>query len=293
MPDEPKKPETKEPETKPVTAAVDEEKLAAAIAKGLSADRAAREEALKAERPATSAPAPLPPIEDVSDDDIEAAREAGDKTKVRELTAKQRKAMQAKLERETDAKLAIGVAAINQLSEQSVAGDPWFKKYEREVRSAMAEWQARNPGAIATADHWKAALRLIKGDHTDDIQKETREETIRQQREASAPAAPGGDRTPASEPEEKEYKNLTEAFGPGFEARFREKQRTVGTRTEDEEVRMMDRWFRNKMPNNFAARDEKGNPTKHKPVETAKDYIKEAQEIDKIAAEDPSLGLGS
>lgn len=290
MPDEVKvTPENKET-PKPVTAAVDEEKLAAAIAKGLSADRAARDEALKADRtapPVVTAPAPLPPIEDVSDDEIEAAREAGDKSRVRELTAKQRKAMQTRLERETDAKLAIGVAAINQLSEQVVANDPWFKKYEREVRGAMDEFRTRNPGVIVTAEHWKAALRLVKGDHTDEIQKETREETIRQQREASAPATPGSDRTPAGEPEEKEYKNLVEAFGPGFEARFREKQRTVGTRTEDEEVRMMDRWFRNKMPVDPTTKQ------KHKPIETAKDYIKEAQEMEKIAAEDPSLGLGS
>lgn len=281
------------PEVKAEAPVINEDKLAASIAKGVAESiKAARAQDAPTQAPVTAAispaaPAPLPQM--VSDDEIDAAIEAGDKAKVRELRQRQRLAQDAHRRRELETTLAPGLAAINQLSESEVKADPYFKKYEKEVRQLISEVPN---GQIVTAQMWREALNMVKGRHADEIAEEKYEERVRQQREAAAAPAPAG-RAPLAAPEEKELETLTEAFGAGFKARFAEKQRTVGGRSEDAEVAEFDKWFRAKMPQDHVNVDDKGRPTKFKRIETVKDYIKEAREIEAIAAEDPSLGLGS
>lgn len=280
--------ETK-PEIKPEAAAIDTDKLTSGIVNGIVKGLGElRAQDAPAPQPVYTAPAA---IADVDDADIDAAIEAGDKAKANALRKQQRLAMQQKMEREVDARLAQGARAIGQLSEQSVATDPHFKKYEKEIRAEMDAFKRVNPNALVTSEHWNAALNLVRGRHANELEKEAAEAAIRQQRDASAaPVAAKAEIEPETEPEPT---TLVEAFGAGFQARFKEKQRAVGVRSEDEEVRQFDRWFRNKMPNNFQDRDDKGRPTKFKPVETVADYIKEARELEKIREEDPSFGLGS
>jgi hypothetical protein len=285
MPDEEVKTEPKV-ETPPAAPAIDNDKLAAGIAdgviKGMKALRETEQQPVVVDRPAA--------IVDVDPDEIEAAREAGDKEKVRNLTRQQRLADQQRYERSVEEQIGQGRAAIGQLAEQAVANDTYFKKYEGEVRKAMADFVRQNPKALVTPEHWKAALRLVKGDHADDIAREAVETSKRQARDDSpAPGAPGGGRDIAP-PDDREPTTLAEEFGPAFQQRFKEKQRAVGTRSEDEEVRQFDRAFRAKMPNEIGA---DGKATKRKPVETVAGYLAERREIQKIAEEDPSLGLGS
>lgn len=282
------KPETKVEDPKPVIAAapaLDEDKIGAAIAKGLSAERREREEAERAAPPPPRISA-LPPIEDVSDEEIEIAREAGDRAKVIALTRKQRLADQARYERSVDQRMSVGVQTLSELAEQSVSNDPFFKKYEREVRQKIGEFRAANPNALAGPDIWKAALDLVVGTHRLDIQRESREEAIRQARDpAPAAAAPTGGRNIEAEPEEPT--TLDEELGTGFKKVFEIKQRSVRGRTHDEEVRLMDAVFREKMP------IDPDTKKRRAPADTVADYLKERREMQKIAEEDPSFGLGS
>lgn len=289
MADEPTKVETPPAAETPV---INEDKLAASIAKGVAESiKAARQSDAPQEAAVTNPPvAALPPLpQGPSDDDIDAAIEAGDKTRARDLRKQQRLAEQARLNREVDQKIAPGLHAINQLSENEVKGDPYFKRYEKEIRSLIGQLPQ---GTLVTGEHWRHALNMVKGNHTDEIAEERYEERVRAAREQAAAPAPAGRGTLAA-PAEPEMETLEDAFGAGFKQRLDMKKRAVGGRSDDEEVRLFDAHFRSKMPRNFMALDEKGQPTKFAKIETAKGYIAEALEIQKIAEEDPSLGLGS
>lgn len=287
MPDEAKE-ATIETAPKEAAPSLNEDKLAIAISKGIGEQL--KDVLAERSRPDRAAgpppPAALPP--DVSDEDIDAAIDAGDKVRANDLRRKQRLAAQARLNREVDERYAPALAAINQLSEASVASDPAFKRYEKEVRGLIAQVPQ---GTALTAEHWRSALNMVKGQHADELAEERYEERVRQQREQSA--APAPTRAATSAPEEPEMNTLTEAFGASFKESFKKKAQAVGGRSEDEEVRTFDKWFREKMPRDFSKLDEKGQPTKFTKVETVKSFINEALEMQKLAEEDPSLGLGS
>lgn len=281
---EPRAEAAKAPETVPVSVVADIGKsIAEQMTKSLAEIR--REEQ---ERSAASAPVQAPvqaPIDDVSDEQIEQAAAEG--KGLAALLRKRELANRERWRREADASIAQGSEAISQLGIQVISAKQHFKKYEKEIRAQVEQLKRNYPGVLIQPAHWENAYTFVVGQHAEEIVAQTREEAIRAARDpAPAQAAPAGTRS-APEPEA-EPATLSEALGRGFQDAFQMKQRKVGARSEDAEVQLLDRAYRAVMQKHCPAiaKDEKRYK---KPVA---DYLQERKEMQQLAEEDPSLGLG-
>ena len=186
-----------------------------------------------------------------------------------------------------------GKAILGELSMSEIKSKPYFKKYEQAIKARMDLFKKANPGAMITPGHWQTAYNLEIGERIDEISAANREADIRATREAAEAAANAPAVGRADSPPEEEPTTLLEEFGgknSGWAARFGEKSKRYGNRTEDEEVRMFDSAFRAKMPDTINA---EGKKIKARPISNAKDFIAERRELAKIQEEDPSFGLGS
>lgn len=221
---------------------VDSSKLGEAIAAGLAKSLP---EAMRASQPERTEAPPLrpapPAIQDVDDEEIFAAVEAGDKTKAAQLRRKQREADRERIRREDLSPILTGGrAAIGQLAELEVKDLPHYKTYQKEIRAQIEKFKAANPEAMVTPDIFKAAYTYVVGEHADEIASAAAETAIRKSKEPDPALTPGG-RGGLAEEEEVEPKTLTEALGSDWKEQWKRKSRAPGVRgrTEDEEMNRM------------------------------------------------------
>lgn len=234
MPDDDKQPEsTPAPEPTP-KGGIDEEKLASAIAKGLSTQLAELREQ-PSPSPISAAPA-LPAIEEVNEEDIARAIREGDDAKASQLLRKARAADRLRAERNLQPALAQGAAAISSMAQSMAARDlPHYAEFRKEIDSEIDKFKANNPGVMITTDHYRIAHNMVVGANADKIAQRAREEAIRQ-RDNPPTLEPSGNSRDISP---KEPLTLQDALVGDWKKDFREKQRSkdIGRRTDDEEMR--------------------------------------------------------
>ena len=252
----------------PVSPQIDEDKLGAAIAKGLAAERAAERQRELESQPVTRPVIQAAPTteHEPTPQEIAAAINAGEGEKVAALLEQRDRIRDARRVAQANASVAEGVAAIGELAEAAVANDPVYGKYKAEVRAEMAKLRQNFPQAVITASHWKEAVNVIAGRHRDDLINEAKESALRASREAPQDT-PVGSAGRGATSSSAEPATLHEAFGDGFTKIFNDKARAFGGRSEEEEVRRMG--YRGGL----------------------KEYFKERREMEAYAAEHPSLGL--
>lgn len=237
---------TKPTETPPASG-IDPEKLGAAVAAGL---RTALPEAMKplieeisggnirrnVEQPVRQA---APSYEDVSDDDIADAQIAGDKARLTALLRKRRQYDEGQRRAEIDRLAQAGGAAIGSVSAIAAERLPHYKgKYKKLIDEKVAAFRQNNPGVMVTPEHYKAAHDIVVGENIDEILASDREEVLRKAREPDPALEPTGVRG-TIEVVEKEPENLSEVLAGDWKREFRTKQRAVGGRSDDEELRKL------------------------------------------------------
>lgn len=145
-----------------------------------------------------------------------------------------------------------GGAAINAVTQATVLQDPIYKKYKKEVDAEIAKFRNANPSVILTPEHYGIVMKMVRADHFDDEKNEWLEETRRSAREAEEALLPNNSHV--EQKEEKEPTSLVEALDVPDWKLFKEKQRGVGGRTEDEELRKMG--FKKGLPDFLSTRKE-------------------------------------
>ena len=147
---------------------------------------------------------------------------------------------------------AQGTAAFDSVSRSQAESDPTYKRYKGEVDKELTQFKAANPGAILTPEHYKIATEIVRSRHIDEIVNERIEESRRSAREAEEALLPNNSHV--EQKEEKEPTSLVEALDVPDWKLFKEKQRGVGGRTEDEELRKMG--FKKGLPDFLSTRKE-------------------------------------
>jgi hypothetical protein len=164
---------------------------------------------------------------------------ANDTKEVTRLLKQQRAADRQRNEQEISRITQAGGAAIGSIAQLSADRLPYYSgKYKKLIDERMATFRDNNPGAILTPEHWKAAHDLVVGENISDIQAADREEAIRKSREPDPALIPSGGRSEIEETE-KEPENLAQVLGGDWKKEFRVKQRAVGGRSDDEELRKL------------------------------------------------------
>lgn len=233
-------PEDKKPaEASPATPPVDQGKLAAEIVEGLSKGLQPLVERMSSNQ--RSVPATPVHSEAVvarpTEEQLAEALIDGNKAEYARLLKLQRAADEQERQRELGVIRSQGGAALGSAAKQLAATNlKYYKRFQKEIDDEIAIWQANNPSAIPTFDHYKYAEDFVKGRHVDDLLAEDREEQIRKSREP-ADTLEHNARTSAAQ-NEAEPTSLEEAF-PGWTSEFRPKARAVGGRSDDEELRKM------------------------------------------------------
>jgi hypothetical protein len=186
------------------------------------------------------APAPrAAQIAEVNEDDIANAIEAGDKALVSKLLKQQRAADRQRADQEIQRITSAGGAAFGSVSRMAADKLPYYSgKYKKLIDEKVEQFQANNPGVMVTPEHYKAAHDIVVGENISDIQAADREEAIRKSREPDPALLPSGGRVDI-EPEEREPENLAQVLGGDWKKEFRVKQRAVGGRSDDEELRKL------------------------------------------------------
>jgi hypothetical protein len=186
------------------------------------------------------APAPrAAQIAEVNEDDIANAIEAGDKALVSKLLKQQRAADRQRADQEIQRITSAGGAAFGSVSRMAADKLPYYSgKYKKLIDEKVEQFQANNPGVMVTPEHYKAAHDIVVGENISDIQAADREEAIRKSREPDPALIPSGGRGEVEETE-KEPENLAQVLGGDWKKEFRVKQRAVGGRSDDEELRKL------------------------------------------------------
>jgi len=228
-----------------------DDKLAATVAAAVTAGlKTALPEAIKPFADQISggsirrdAPAPrqqIQPIADVSEESIAEAMAAGDTKEVTRLLKQQRAADRQRADQELARITSAGGAAFGSVSRMAADKLPYYSgKYKKLIDEKIEQFQANNPGVMITPDHYKAAHDIVVGENIADIQAADREEAIRKSREPDPALLPNGGRV-VIEDEEKEPENLAQVLAGDWKKEFRVKQRAVGGRSDDEELRKLD-----------------------------------------------------
>ena len=178
-------------------------------------------------------------ITDVSEESIAEAMAAGDTKEVTRLLKQQRAADRQRADQEISRITAAGGAAFGSVSRMAADKLPYYSgKYKKLIDEKISEFQANNPGVMITPEHYKAAHDIVVGENIADIQAADREEAIRKSREPDPPLIPSGGRGEI-ETEEREPENLAQVLGGDWKKEFRVKQRAVGGRSDDEELRKL------------------------------------------------------
>jgi hypothetical protein len=176
-------------------------------------------------------------IAEVNEDDIANAIEAGDKALVSKLLKQQRAADRQRADQEIQRITSAGGAAFGSVSRMAADKLPYYSgKYKKLIDEKVEQFQANNPGVMVTPEHYKAAHDIVVGENISDIQAADREEAIRKSREPDPALLPSGGRVDI-EPEEREPENLAQVLAGDWKKEFRVKQRAVGGRSDDEELR--------------------------------------------------------
>lgn len=224
-----------------------EAKLAAAIANGM---KASFSEAIKPlvdeinagrvqppnHLPTSSEPA----IEEVSEEAILEAIEAGDRAKAAGLMRQQRRADAQKRERELAQIRGQGGAAFGSVAKMAAEKLPYYTgKFKKLIDAKIDDFRAANPGALILPEHYKTAHDMIVGENWEEIRAADRESEIRQsrEREAAQSLEPGEAGRVVGGAVKPEPVSLQEVLAGDWKAEFREKQRQVGGRSEEEELR--------------------------------------------------------
>jgi len=229
-------PEKKTPETNPTApSAVSEDKLADSIVKGLrtalpemTSAIAARE---KPEAPIhTAAPTLVAPP---SPDDIAEATIAGDKAKLSQLLRQQAAYDAQERQRGLQTLSATGGQAIGALARQAASALPYYGRFKKDIDGMVADYLKANPGTIATIDMYERAHDIVKGQHTDELIKEARDEAIRKARNPEPPLSVVDD---DGNPVKPEPKSLSEVLKGDWNKEFREKIGSGPQRSEEDEL---------------------------------------------------------
>lgn len=171
-----------------------------------------------------------------TEEDVIEAVANGDKALAAKLMKQQRAYDAQENQRALGNITAQGGAAIGSIAKTAAASLPMYKRYKKEIDDMVDGYVAANPGVIPTYDMYERAHSIVKGNHADELIAEAKEEAIRAAREPAPDLTPDGGRRAESH-EEPEPKSLSEALAGDWKSEFRTKQRGVGGRTDDEELR--------------------------------------------------------
>jgi hypothetical protein len=221
---------------------VDSAKLGDAIAAGLARSLPEAMRAAERDRPDPVLTRTQPAIQDVDDEEIFAAVEAGDKAKAAALRRQQRNADRERIRREDLSPILTGGrAAIGQLAELGVKDLPHYKTYQKEILVQIEKFKAANPEEMITPDIFRAAYTYVVGEHADEIASAAAETAIRKSKEPDPALTPGGRGGVGPTEEETEPKTLTEALGSDWKDQWKRKSHAPGVRgrTEDGEMEAM------------------------------------------------------
>ena len=213
----------------PVAAQPDYTKMNEAIVSGLTAGLKPVIEKLSESSARSVAPAravaenPPAAIVRPSEEAIAQAMTDGNTAELARLLKLQRAADQQDNQRALGALQSQGGGALSSVARQLAQNLPYYKRFQKEIDAEVDGWQANNPGAIATYDHYKMAEEIVRGRHVDELL----EESIRKAREPEPEIQPsGGRRFSNEEPEEREATNIEELY-PGFTKEIKGRGRTV------------------------------------------------------------------
>lgn len=175
--------------------------------------------------------------DEVDESDIFDAMESGDKQKASQLLRRARAADRARLEREVVGPLREqGTQALSAVAKVGADQLPNYKRFQKEIDEEIAKFRQANPGAVVLPDHYRVAHDMVSGRHVAELVQEAQEKAIRQAAEREA----GGALEPAErarlEKEPHEPESLQEALVGNWKQEFAVKQRSVGRRSDDDEV---------------------------------------------------------
>ena len=138
--------------------------------------------AIAAERESRPAAAPPPraddTIADVDDSQLVAAIEAGNHAETTRLLKQQRAASEQRIMRQVGSQLAVGAAALSQLAEDAVFGDPDAQLYKADITREIDNFRTANPGIVVTKGHWQTARDIVLGRHQKELRERDREAYI-------------------------------------------------------------------------------------------------------------------
>ncbi len=216
-----------EPTSAPASAQPDYTKMNEAIVSGLTAGlKPVIEKLAESNQPRTAQRTVADPpaaIVRPSEEQIAQAMIDGNVAEVARLRRLERAADQQEQQRAISQLQAQGGGALSSVAKQLAQNLPYYKRFQKEIDAEVDGWQANNPGAIATYDHYKMAEEIVRGRHVDELL----EESIRKAREPEPAIEPsGGRRFQSEEPENREPTNIEDLY-PGFTKEIKGRGRTV------------------------------------------------------------------
>lgn len=177
-------------------------------------------------------------IQDVTEDEIADAIDSGDKTRIAQVFRKRSLADRARGEQELQRLTRGAVGAFGSAAKVAAERLPHYNgKWKKLIDEEMERFRQNYPDVPPLFEHYKWAHDHIVGENYDEIKKLDDEAAIRQAREREEALIPNGDRAPKTEPVEPT--ELAQVLAGDWKREFRVKERAVGGRTEDEELRKM------------------------------------------------------
>ena len=185
-----------------------------------------------------------------TEEQIAQAQIDGNVAELARLNRLVRQADQQERQRELASISGPGGAAISSVSRIAAQQNPFYKKYQKEIDAEMDKFKASYPGAIVTPEHYDYCIDIVRGRHVQQEIDEGIEESRRKAREDEAALLP--DNSHHEVHVEKEPTNLKDALDVPDWNLFKEKQKSVGGRTDNEELRKMG--YKNGLPEFLATR---------------------------------------
>ena len=237
MPDEtPEQKAAREAQVAADKATID--RITAGVTAGVNAAIPKITESISA-REAESKPAPRTEPATIvrpTEEELAEAVISGNKAEYARLLKLQRAADQQDNARAIGTLSTAGSAAIGSLARQAADRLPHYKRFKAEIDKMVDDYCASS-GAVPDYGMYERAHSIVRGNHLDELISETAEETLRKAREPEEPLIPEGRR--GSVETEHEPTSLAEALAGDWKREFRVKQREIGGRSDDEELRKM------------------------------------------------------